>query len=698
MSKGFQPTAHPVLGLPTAGQARALGEKAWIETLAKREEIIRQEKNDPFRHTWEPPIWWVVDCIMGFPWVPEEEADALRRVLGFEKPAPVCLAIGGNRAGKSQWASNRTMRVLRVVRRPWACKGWALHSTMPMSVQYQQPLFWHWMPQELKGKATREGSTYVAYKQKTGFAEQSFVLPPSRTGEPGPDCLFKTYDQDMGSIEGGNLDIIWPDELVPPDWIETMELRLAEKNGWMPTTFTPVQGYSETVRLFADGAQTVMESVAFLSPKDGGPPDVARALGFQPLADGTTPEDQLAELRKADRERRAAVYPQSIPERCREWLKQAKAWTPNSAPLLSNGQPAIPEGLSGSGLREFERVPRVMKCADPEGKRAIVFFHSADNPYGNPKNVYATIASKSQEFIKERFYGLAHKTLSARFPRFNRNVHVVPAEQVPREGTNHHFVDPCGGRNFFMGWFRVTDQQVYLYREWPSGYYIPGLGVPGPWALPDGRKPDGKLGPAQKSFGWGLRTYKKELARLEGWRDYKEDSGQTPNAKRQTPNEEGAAHEVDEWDPENGCRERVEERFLDSRFASTPRVEKDRPVTLLTEFEEIGLFFTPTPGDDIDEGVIQITNALDYDESRPLSFLNRPKLLISAACPNTIYALQTWTGLTREGRRCLDGATKDPIDLLRYFFLSECGYYGGRTEPEEAEEESDFEEGPKSYY
>lgn len=662
----FKPTAHPVLGLPTPAQAMAMGERAWREAMARREEIIAKEKADPFGNCWEPPIWKVCDAIMGFPWVDEGWAQRMREHLGFTGKRRILLVLGGNRGSKSQWASNRTMRVLYL---KGAARAWAMHSTMPMSIQYQQPLLYNYLPPQLKASDLKTKTTYIAYKQKTGFSEQQFVLPPKRPGQPGSDCLFKTYDQDIQTIEGGNLDLVWPDELVPSNWVETLELRIAERAGWMPITFTPVQGYTETVRLFLDGAETMKECTAFLCPKDGGPPDVARALGFES-------EEVLEELYAAEREGRASFHPQSVPQRCEEWLEG------------KTGQPSPPAG------REFESVPRVMRCADAEGMRAVVFFHSADNPYGNPKNVWQTIASKPRDFIRERFYGLATKTLSARFPRFNRNVHVVRPDSIPREGTNYHFTDPCNGRNFFMHWYRVTPgpggPRVYLYREWPGEYYVPGIGAPGPWALPDGRKPDGRQGPAQKPFGWGLRNYKRELARLEGWKDYGDDSHEEAQK---------AQKEIDVWDEHNGSRESIQERFLDSRFASTPKMEKDRPVTLLTEFEEIGLFFTPTPGDDIDEGVELITDALNYDESKPVEFLNQPRLLVSSECVNTIYALCTWTGMTREGRRCMDGATKDPIDLLRYFFLSDCPYLGGRVEEEPEEEvRSDFVAPGRNYY
>jgi phage terminase large subunit-like protein len=647
MSKPFQPTPHPVLRLPTAAEALALGSQKWAEVMARRERIIAEEKADPFRHCYTPPIWRVADALLGFPWVDPVWAKAMREHLGFPKPVSILLINGGQRGSKSQYAGNRTMKVLAGIE---AAKAWALHSTLQMSRDYQQPIFWHYMPPELKNKDIKERTVYIAYKQKTGFSEEKFVLPPLRPGVEGSDLLFKAYEQDKKSIEGGNLNLIWPDELVPSDWVETMELRIAQKNGVMIITFTPVEGYSETVRMFQDGAEVVKESTAFLCPRDGGPPDPARALGLTP--------EEYAELQAAERENRPSLVPQSIPENCDAWLEG------------KSGQPEIPPG------RDFERVPRVMKCADGEGKRAVLFFHSADNPYGNPKNIWSTIAGKPTAFIKERFYGVASKTLSARFAKFDHKIHVIPDAALPNAGTRYLIVDPCGGRNLFLSWFLVTPEAAYLYREWPGNYVIPGVGMPGPWALPDGRKPDGRPGPAQKSFGWGLLDYKREIARLERWKDYCESG---------TPDQLNPRN----WDEAHGAAEIIEERLLDSRFASVPRIEADRPKTLLTEFEEIGLFFKPTPGDVIEDGALMIDAALAYDPDQPLSYFNKPKFYIAASCTNTIYSMATWTGVTREGRRCMDGATKDPIDNVRYFQLADCPYLGSHEPADHQEAESE---------
>ena len=537
-------------------------------------------------------------------------------------------------------------------------RAWFWHESVKMSVDLHQTEFYRYLPAELKAADIKSKEGYIAYKRKTGFSDMSFILPPTADGRMS-DVTFKTYGEP--TIEGANLDIVALDELTGreathAEIAETMPLRVAERDGIIIKPFTPVDGYSETVRMDMDGGQVVQESAAFLCPKDSGEPDTARALGLT--------DKELAELWTADetKPKRAAYYPQSRPEEIRD-------------------DPArmVPPG------REFERVPRVVKCLDPEARKAVVFFHSSDNPYGNPKNVARTIRSRNAAswFVKERFYGVAHKLISARFV-FDRTVHIVPAAEVPPPSacTNYHLGDPHSKRNMAMAWFSVTPERVYLRREWPGDYYIPGVGVPGPWAVP-GRRPDGAPGPAQKPFGFGLRDYKREIARLEGWKDFRSEKPVEQSA-------EDWSHAVDAWDETNGAREPISERELDARFASTPRMEKDRPVTLLTEFDDIGLYFNGMPGDDIDAGLTKIDDALSYDRSRPVDFWNQPPLQISSDCTNTIYALETWTGLTQDGKTDRDGATKEWIDLLKGFFLRSRPYLGGNTAADLKETEKAF--------
>lgn len=603
----------------------------------QRERVIAAERADPFGSGWEPPIWKVCDALLGFPWVPEDVAARYRQLLGFSKPVDVLLINGGQRGAKTTYGLKRLMKVLLGGAER---NAWCFHSNIDMSIQWHQSVAFGFLPPHLK-KKIQSSTTYIAFKRQTGFSEQKFILDNLST------CKFRTYEQDEKSIEGANLDYIFCDELVPPEVVRTLQLRIAERGGKMVIGFTPVQGYTETVREFQDGAAMVRDSVAYLCPKDGGPPAVAEALGLEAW--------ELEELERAKAEKRVCIAPASRPEACGLWLEE------------KSGQKPPPEG------RAFDHVPRVLKCVDPEEKRAVVFFHTSDNPYGNPRSVYSMIARGTTDYVKERFYGLATKNVSARFPKFNLKVHVVSPDVIPAEGTNYLFADPASGRNFFMAWFRCTPLGVYLYREWPGNYDIPGVGVPGPWALPDGKLLDGRPGPGQNPFGFSYAHYKRELARLERWEDWKEavskgDEFTTRLEAWVTP-----------WDEMNGADEVIERRFIDSRFASAVKEQGDQPVTLLTKFDDLGVRFDPTPGDPILEGISDINDALDYDDQRPVDFFNRPRLFVSSECRNTIYALQTWTGLdgarlAADVRISQKGATKDPIDVLRYFYRSGVGY------------------------
>ena len=568
-----------------------------------RELFIRREKEDPFRYGWEPPIWRVCDAFLGFDWVDPKTSRGLRNYLEkdmlskFEQWVVQLLLIqGGNRGSKSEYAAKRVMKVLLGKKN---ARAWCFHTNNPNSVEYQQPLLWRYLPKEFQRKIKSEVG-YISYNQKYGFSDNKFVLPN------GSECIFRNYEQDMDTIEGGEVDIIWFDELVPPDWVDTARLRIATRHGRIIITFTPVKGYTQTVKMFVDGAQPVIENPAFLCPKDG----------------------------KESLEEQALIL-----EKCDTWAK---------------GERELPEIPAG---RVLDKVPRVIQPPEPNAR--VVYFHSSDNPYGNPSQVLDLISGKSTAFIKERFYGIADKTMSSRFPKFRMKIHVVKPEDIPESGTNYHFVDPASGRNFFMSWFRVTPEGVYLYREWPGNYHIPEQGVPGPWALPDGKKLDGKKGPAQDPFGFGLLQYKNEIARLERWKDAKQEKKQDVTK----------SEFIKGWTEHSGSEEIIFERFMDSRFASAPKLEKDRPTSLLEKFAEIHLHFNTTPGNDINEGVQMITDALDYDEEKEIDFFNKPNFYVSSDCKNTIYALQNWTG--QDGTR---GACKDPIDNLRYFWLADCSF------------------------
>jgi hypothetical protein len=519
----------------------------------------------------------------------------------------------------------------------------AMHMSDQRSVWEQQPLFWKYMPPEWRVQVQSD-LAYIKYKLKTGFSERSFITPIMSQGR------FINYTQDLHTaVQGLELDFVTPDELIPPDWIENLVYRLSTRSGKGLIGFTPVNGYTPSVQIFLEGAVTVRDGPAYLCPKDGGGRVEHAALGLT--------VEELDEIWGAHQAKppRAALAPQSRPEDVLGWLAEA--------PSTSSG----PQG------RLFERMPRVMRCVDP--RKAVVFFWSSDNPYGNPKEVVADLRAKTVgglEGVRERFYGVPDRVAHGKFPKFRRRVHVVPGDAIPKDGLNYLFVDPASGRNFFMTWIRICGGTGYVYREWPGRYWIGEVGVPGPWTIPSGRKEglnDGARGEGQGPWGFGTLRMKFEIARLEGWAAWRQWEAEIKNRKSENtdmrdriPDEE----EVDSWEESAEDGERMEGRFIDSRAASNPRMERDRPVTLQTDFERIGLYFDLTPGNDVGDGIQRINALLDYTaepgDEHGRNFRNAPRLLISDACQNTIYAMENWKFCDGD-----KGACKDPVDNIRYF-------------------------------
>lgn len=580
----FVPTEHPVLKLPTRREVERWllerGEEAVRRWFEEREEVIRAEREDPFRCGMVLEAWKAVDEV----W--RESQDV--------------LILGGNRSSKSEYAAHTVMGVL--VEKPGA-RVWCFQSTNDNSVEMQQPYVYKYLPREWK-ELKRGRVQNVTYSVKGGFTEGTFVLPNAS------QCWFRSYADDIKTIEGGELDLIWCDELVPASWLETLRYRLVTRGGRLLITFTPIQGYSATVKMYLQGAKTV--------------------------------RDREAELLPVEREGRVVGY---------------------------------------------ERVPLLQVQA--MGNRRVAYFHSQDNPYGGYENLKRTLQGLPRKDVLCRAYGVPTRAAATRFPRFG-DWNVVRADQVPRRGTRVMVADPAGGRNYFMIW-AVFDpaNQCFIYREWPGHYYVPGWGVPGEWALPS-EKHDGERGPAQIPQGWGLERYREEIERLERRRvclPEGPESGakrgalgdyERPGWRKRHPE---AAPEVASEGPADGPDrgEVMLERFMDARAAGTGTVRRDRTVTLLEEWEEVGLVFTPVTGrggdgrDAIDEGVHQVNDWLDWNVDEPMCSTNRPRLYVSEKCRNVIYALKEWTGL--DGRH---GACKDPVDLVRYLVQSGAGYVSER--------------------
>lgn len=252
----FEPTEDAGFPLPEGGIAamvEAYGEGRAFSLLAQREDSLAMMRSDPLNCGYEPESW--------------RRADRMLKRLRVENMKLVVwmLVLGGNRAGKSEWAAKRVME--HMVAKPGA-RVWVLAQTESAARQTQMRYLWKYFPTEWKpesGKAKRGITQKISYTQAGGFSDNTFVLPN------GSQCWFKFYASDVTTVEGTELTIAWADEEAPPEWVDAVAYRLANLAGHGLLTFTPISGYTPLVGGFLDNCRPE-ETVHSLALEQAGLP------------------------------------------------------------------------------------------------------------------------------------------------------------------------------------------------------------------------------------------------------------------------------------------------------------------------------------------------------------------------------------------------------------------------------------------
>lgn len=352
----------------------------------------------------------------------------------------------------------------------------------------------------------------------------------------------------------------------------------------------------------------------------------------------------------------------------------------------------------------YEKVPRMQRCMNTSNGQqrsaCVIYFHTSDNPYGNYDSMKQELAGSPKERILTRAYGVPTKATLTRFPLFRDPVHVISLNKFNQiaaaGGTWYHFLDPCSGRNWFQIWVFIDPLgRKFIRAESPShGHkeaYIPGVGDPGPWALP-GKQADGSRGQGQTEWGWGYKRYLEEISRVEDvisangvcqpghpLDNLPASSSETALLPRTlhsrpqlTASATGKPNEVAGWQSIN-----IYERWIDARYGNARKTAEESSTTLIDDLRALGMDFLAAPSEKAIDGgrgggdgsLRMINDALFYDVARPIDHTNQPKLYVVETCPNVIYALKEWTGL--DGQH---GACKDPIDVLRMLVLSGVGH------------------------
>jgi hypothetical protein len=234
---GFKLLPHPLYPLPTAAQYKT--DPAAVEAyLITRNQRILLEREDPYRYGYEPEIWKLADGYL----------EAGKREM---------LILGGNRATKSFYCAHKVVQTLLAGEKRMV---WCFQSTDANSVEMQQPIVFQYLPPEFRN-AKKGKITNVSFSQKHGFSDSKFILPNAS------ECVFRHYSQKLDLIEGGNCDLIWCDELVPLNILETLRYRLITRRGILLISFTPKDGWTHTVQEYLHGATTVDKVPGPLLPK-----------------------------------------------------------------------------------------------------------------------------------------------------------------------------------------------------------------------------------------------------------------------------------------------------------------------------------------------------------------------------------------------------------------------------------------------
>lgn len=468
---GLEP--HPVFKLPTREQMlsleKAMGREVAAQRLNKlveeRRRLMELEREDPFVHGYEPPIWALIDdmlcegkrvCLIDYPLIlPKDFTKTQSELLELIGRRDILLH-GANGASKSEYAGKKVMKVNRAID---AARTWCFHETGPESVSRQQPLLFKYLPLHIRrsvmqtGRYKRGHIANVSYSQKNGFTEATFVL------DNASQCWFKNYAQEEKTVEGEQLDAAWLDELAPLTLVKTVKFRLVRRKGLFILTFTPIKGWTATVQEYNQGSKTLLEVEAELLPiKDekGNPTGKLKKVPRIGVA-GPGTEGSL------------------------------KA---NVVHMHSSDNPFFDKVELFNLLR---------------GAREQLILERA---YGVATKAFANQFPKFNQKI--------HQVAPDKIPKEGTNYHIVD----PCEGRNWFHLWIRIAPNPIRRPDGTLAYKRFVYREWPStdhggpSAYIPGVGDPGPWSLP-GNKADGDRGPGQDPFGWGLDRYKTEILRVE---------------------------------------------------------------------------------------------------------------------------------------------------------------------------------------
>ena len=307
--------------------------KQWEEV---RRSWIKRMEVDPFQFGWISEYFRPILIML------------CRKRLAHPGRVIEYLITGGNRPGKTTTLIHLLgCNFIFTPRAPgfehdgtWQSQVMLLHETESMSRKWHHPPVFQHLPLDLKAQARKKATVETAFNfNAKGFTNDWFQVLVDVVDETGRKLTgggrfeLRNYGQDEETFQGGEYSCIMSDELIPPDLVTTLNARLASRveltredwflakirellalleagtpfdmihrallgaviQGVHLISFTPIKGYTSTVKMFLAGAQKfgwveapVLQTLAGVTetkvPRFAQPVDPLRLVAYLPTS------------------------------------------------------------------------------------------------------------------------------------------------------------------------------------------------------------------------------------------------------------------------------------------------------------------------------------------------------------------------------------------------------------------------------
>lgn len=645
-NKFERPSPHPILPVPSQEDVAEMlaspgGRQAYASWWLNHQKVLKSAEDDPLYRGLELDCWQIADEQLANP--------ALEVQVNF----------GWNRGGGKTW---RALKRLCEAARAYPASGTAgyivLGETGASNTFVQMPVVWAFLRKYIEQLNGKQGGRYrVNYKPGTGFTEGVAVIPAGpilnsdgeTIGYEGESTIwFDTYLGDPGKYEGREFGARLPVSHYLPDGKAVLMLKKREG--------APPEPERDSPEYPAWAGRWLIQNVGAVA-------DESLTLAWLRMLARRVPFRHAKTL--------WAFTPiHGITPAVKEVVGDLKVETSAPAELLP--QVRVPNCKAGE-------MPVTGRCA-LKGTWAV-YFHISKQAFNDYYiSVVKMCMGRESEYVERMAYGYSRDSVSRQFGNFGR-WNIVKLEDLPAVGANFHIADPGEAKPYFCIWVRVTPgvkPEFWIWKDWPDAQSF------GEWAVAteritsdDSRKGwDGDAGPAQANMNLGFAGYKRVWTLIE--RVYGLVAGGEPEKDPQRKL-------IQEKLPDAKAHRQmlIVERIIDSR-AGPKKVLTDHgqtcPVWKFAEGHTDPVNGEPLPGFEfrvasgahIDLQLVKDLLELKRDAEGLIE--TPPRLYVTENCKQVIWALENYTGKSGE-----EGASKDPIDCLRYMASADLCYVDERT-------------------